>query len=973
MKKFHHVAYALLTGASTLVLASTASAQAAAGAENAETLQEVVVTGSRVIQNGDDSPTPVTVVSTEQLLQTTPRTVVEGLLTLPVFAGGRSPQTNPGNSSQNGSYRSLNLRNIGVTRTLVLFDSKRVMTTTPQGEVDADFVPSLLLQRVDVVTGGASAVYGSDAVSGVVNFVTDRGYNGMKVDGHYGISARNDGPEAQVGIAGGMDILGGRGHIEGSLEYFNSPGIFTKAGRTWGAQVITVNRANATSPYHLVYDTRLNSVSYGGYILPGNLAALGALGGGLRDMTFSANGVLTPFRHGTAVASGIESGGDGAYYERASLLQKDQHSIAFGRFDFDVSDNTHFYAEVTGMNKHNENNHQDNELRNWCLSTKNPYLSAAQQALFPASLASVGTAGTNGFCPANTFLFGKEFLQIGVLQPDAVVKAYSAQFALDGKFGDKYKWELFYVPSVGSQFTKNNNNIDNAKMAAASDAVLNSAGQIVCQASLSTDPVVAARFANCAPINMFGPTSESQAAINYVTAVTKFTATTKQHDVGGSITGAPFDSWAGPVNMAFSAEWHTTHYDVASNALAVAPDCTGIRFNCPYPTSPLAYVSNVLNNQPGAKQTVYEGAYEFDLPLLKDAAFAKGLNLNGAVRYANYNNSSVTLAGTTFSANTWKVGLDYHINDQFTIRATRSRDIRAPNLIELYNPRLINPAGVNDVHTGITGSAPFITDPNPNLVPEKADTYTAGIVLRPSFIPSFSVAIDYYQMRIGNAITTIQGQNVTIQTICENSGGTSPYCALIQRPLPFSDHSAANFVTAFYSQPQNAQSTYVRGADFEVNYAHSLLGGQFSVRGLMSYQPELATVQFVGAPRLNAAGAAGLPTERATVFLKYKRDNTSVDVQERWSAGTWWQSDRTLGFSEPSLPSVAYTALTISHDIPDYSTQIYLSINNLFDKQPTPYGNIGGASGVPGLFGGNIPGEDIIGRYFTLGFRYRSK
>jgi iron complex outermembrane receptor protein len=954
-------------------LPMTVNAQSTAGT-SAESLEEVVVTGSRVIQNGDDSPTPVTVVSTEQLLQTTPRTVVEGLLTLPVFAGGRSPQTNPGNSSQNGSYRSLNLRNIGVTRTLVLFDGKRVMTTTPQGEVDADFVPSLLLQRVDIVTGGASAVYGSDAVAGVVNFVTDRAYTGMKVDAHYGISSRNDGPEAQIGIAGGTELFGGRGHVEGSFEYYNSPGIFTKAGRAWGAQVITVNRANASSPYHLVYDTRLNSVSYGGYILPGNLAVLGPQGGGIRDMTFASNGVLTPFRHGTAVASGIESGGDGAYYERASLLQKDQHNIAFGRFDYDVSDNTRFYAEVTGMVKHNENNHQDNEVRNWCLSTTNPFLTAQQRALFPANLPSVGTAGTNGYCPANTFLFGKEFLQIGVLQPDSVVKAYTAQFALDGKLGDKYKWEVFYVPSLGSQDTKNNNNIDNAKMAAASDAVINPAnGQIVCQASLSADPAVAARFADCAPINMFGPTSESRAAINYVTAVTRFTATTKQHDVGGSLTGAPFDSWAGPVNMALSAEWHTTSFGVISNALAVPADCTGIRFNCPYPTAPLAYVSNVLNNQPGAKQTVYEGAYEFDLPVAKDLTFAKALNLNGAVRYANYKNSSVTLPSTTFTANTWKVGIDYHMNDQFAIRATRSRDIRAPNLIELYNPRLINPAGVNDVHTGITGSAPFITDPNPNLVPEKADTYTAGIVLRPNFLPNFSVAVDYYQMRIGNAISIIQGQNVTIQTICENSGGTSPYCALIQRPLPFSDHSAANFVTAFYSQPQNAQSTYTRGVDFELNFAHSLLGGQFSARGLMSYQPELATVQFAGAPRLNAAGAAGLPTSRVTLFLKYQRGNNSVDVQERWSAGTWWQSDRTLVFSEPSLPSVAYTALTLSHDIPSYNTQVYFSINNLFDKQPTPYGNIGGASGVPGLFGGNIPGEDIIGRFFTLGLRYRSK
>jgi outer membrane receptor protein involved in Fe transport len=947
-------------------------------------LTEIVVTGSRVITNGDNSPTPVTIVSTEQLMTTTPRTVVEGLLTLPVFSGGRSPETNPGNSSQNGSYRSLDLRNMGVTRTLVMFDGKRVMSTTPQGEVDADFVPSMLLQRVDVVTGGASAVYGSDAVTGVVNFITDRHFNGVKVDAHYGISARNDGPESQVGLAGGTDLFGGRGHIEGSFEYFNSPGIFSKAGRPWGAEVITVNRASSSSPYHLVYDTRLNNRSFGGYILPGNNAAFS----GLRDMTFTAdqNG-LTPFRHGTPVANGVESGGDGGYYNEASLLQKDNQQILFGRFDYDVSDTLHFYTELTGMNKHNENNHQNNEVLNWCISTSNPYflnaLTPAQRALVPANLPAVGKVGSNGYCPANTFLFGKIFNTIGVLQPDATVKAYSMQFDLAGDLGTNYKWELFYVPTFGSQRTRNNNNIDNFKMAAASDAVTNSDGQIVCQVSTTA---FASLYPGCVPINLFGPTSETQDMINYVTTVTTFTATTKMHDLGANLTGAPISTWAGPVNMALSAEWHTTHYDVESNASdnqAVGVQaCTVLRFNCPYPTSPLRYVSNVLANRPTVSQTVAEGSYEFDLPLAKDAGLlANALNLNGAARYARYSNSAYDFTTSSnvspsFTATTWKLGLDWHmIDDQVTIRATRSRDIRAPNLIELFNPRLINPAGVNDVHTGITASAPFITDPNPNLVPEVSNTWTAGIVLRPEFIPNFSLAVDWYQLRIANAITTIQGQSVTIQNICEASNGTSPYCALIQRPLPFSDRSAANFVTAFYSKPLNAQMQYTRGIDFEANYTTALFGGKFSTRALVSYQPSLSIRQIPEAAPLEASGTAAgapgvtqaLPTTRAVLFLKYKLGSNAIDVQERWWSGLWWQSDRTLAFSEPEMPPVYYTALTLTHDFDDKGTSVYFSINNLFDRQPTAYGNIGGSSGVPGLFGGYVPGEDLLGRYYTLG------
>ena len=990
--KYRQFSIGIVAGAGVMALAGVASGQNAGSSE--EQLEEVVVTGSRVIQNGDNSPTPVTVVSTEQLLTTTPRTVVEGLLQLPVFAGGRSPQTNPGNSSQNGSYRSLNLRNIGVTRTLVLFDGKRVMTTTPQGEVDADFVPSMLLQRVDIVTGGASAVYGSDAISGVVNFVTDRGYNGLKVNSHYGLSARNDAPEFELGVAGGTDLFGGRGHLEGSIESFTSPGIFTKTGRDWGRSVITVNRLNGTSPYHLVYDTRLVSTSFGGYILLGNPAS-----NPFRDQTFSSNGVLTPFRHGvlqsgTAANPSVESGGDGGYYNMASMLQKDVHRLAFGRFDFDVTDDTHFYAELTAMDKHNENNHQNNEVRNWCIDKGNAYLPAnVRTTLAAINLPQISTPGSNGYCPANSFLFGKMFNQIGVLQPDARIRNVSLQLALEGKFANGFRWEAFYVPTTGTQNTRNNNNIDNLKMAAASDAVTNSSGQIVCQVSTTA---FASLYPGCVPMNPFGPTSETQAMIDYVTTVTEFKATTKQHDVGGQITGAPFSSWAGPVNMAVSAEWRNLRYNVDSNAndntIIGTQACTVLRYNCPYPTATLRYVSNVLANRPLVTQTVTEAAYEFDLPLLADGGYlAKSLNLNGAARYASYTNQAFNFATNSnvspkFNAQTWKLGLDWHLlDDQLTVRATRSRDIRAPNLIELFNPRLINPAGVKDELTGITASAPFITDPNPNLVPEKADTWTAGIVLHPHFLQNFSLAVDWYQLRIGNAITTLQGQNTTLQILCNQSGGALPYCSLIERPFPLVPGTApnttsANFVTAFYSKPLNAQVTYTRGIDFEANYTHGLFGGQLAARALVSYQPDMSQKQIPELPRFNAAGTAnglgggvnGQQATRASLLLKYKHGDASIDIAEKWASGVWWNPDFSLIYSEPSIPSKAYTAMTLSYDSQPLNTQFYFSINNVFDEQPTPYGGIGGASGVPGLFGGYIPGEDLLGRYFTLGLRYRS-
>ena len=928
------LAVGLLAGVSASIMAGAAYAQAAADEAKGEALEEVVVTGSRVIQNGNNMPTPVTIVTTEQISQTNPSTVIDGLQSLPVFAGGRTTTSQPGNSSQNNGAHVLNLRNVGNTRTLVLFDGRRVPPTSPIGEVNVDIIPSMLLQRVDVVTGGASAVYGSDAVAGVVNFITDRNFNGFKADAHYGISELQDGKEIRIGVAGGMKLMDGRAHIEGSYEYYDNEGIFNKLNRGWGAKVWSAQGAGtAANPFHFVRDTRLSSTSFLGVIRSGPLA----------DKVFRLNGVLSPFQHGLPTGgNGVESGGDGAYYYQASLQASLTTHQGFGRFDYDISDDVHAYVEVTGYKSHNLNNHQTNEFRNITLSAQNAFL-------LPEYQAAMAAAGVT------QFTFSKMMMQAPPLQPESHTDGYLANAGLNGDFKG-WKWDLSYVNSRNEQKTRNNANIDLQKAYAALDAVRDSAGNVVCRVSI-TNPGL---YPGCVPLNLFGPTSESADALKYILAVTKFDAITKMDNFGGSIAGALFNAPAGPVQVALSGEYRKTTFDLTSNAQPTArANCTGLRFNCNANT--LLYISNILADAHDQSQSVYEGAVEADVPVLKDLPFAESLNINGAARYTHYDTSG--------SVETWKLGLDWHVNDQFAIRATRSRDIRAPNLNELFAPVLVNPAGVTDVHTGIVGQAPFITSSNPDLKPEVARTYTAGIVYRPDWLPRFSIAIDWYNIKIGNAITTIQGQSVTIQNICEASGGTSPFCDLIQRPLPFSNRTAANFVTAFLSRPENAQTVKTNGFDVEVNYSAEVGPGNLSLRGLMTYQPHFKTIQFPGAPVLDASDVPPLAKTRITVFAKYTWNDFSLDIQERYRSGYQFNTDRTLIYSEDRLAPAAYTNLTVSwkHE----GKEAYLAIQNLFDKQPHPFGNVGGASGVPGLFGGYPQGDDIIGRYFTIGFRLR--
>jgi outer membrane receptor protein involved in Fe transport len=937
------IAVGLLASVSVLAFASVAGAQTAAAAPSEE-LEGIVVTGSRIIQNGNNMPTPVTVVSTDQLLQTTPSTVIQALTQLPVFSGGRSPITQPGNSSQNNAFRTLNLRNLNANRTLVLFDGQRVPPTSPNGEVNADFVPSMLLKRVDVVTGGASAVYGSDAVAGVVNFITDRGFNGLKFNAQFGVSELNDGEEYKFGIAGGTDLFGGRGHIMGSYEYFNSPGIFNKLKRQWGANVWSMQGAGtAANPFRLVKNTRLNATSFQGNFT--NVAGNGPL----RDMVFRSNGVLSPFSHGTPTgSSAVESGGDGGYFYNASMQSLYQSDLAYGRFDFDVSDKVRFYAQATGMLSHNKNNHETNEIRNLRISPTNAFLAPQyQQAATAAGI--------------TTLTFSKMMTQAPAKQPDTYTRGYMAAFGFEGEVFDDWRWDVKYLNSQNQQRTRNNANPNNGKLFAAMDAVRAPNGTIVCNVTL-THPSL---YPGCVPINFFGTTSESFEAIDYVLDVTHYVANTKMDTLAASFAGSPASTWAGEIGVAVSAEWRKLTYELKSDAQPLPLDCTGLRFNCTQGTT-LRFQSNVLANRSEVSQSVKEVAGEVSVPLLKDVAFANSFLINGAVRYTDYDTSG--------TVTTWKLGADWDVNDWIKIRATRSLDIRAPSINELFAPRLINPAGVTDVHTGIVGQAPFITDPNPDLVPEEAKTWTAGIVLRPTFIPRFSLSFDWYKISIANAITNIQGQNPTIQNICEASNGTSPFCDLIQRPLPFSNRTPANFVTAFFSKPQNAQTQKTNGFDIEANWSTPVLegtmfDGNLALRGLLTHQPDLKSIQFPGAPVLDSGGVQNLSKTRITAFAKYTRGDFTFDVQQRWNEGVWYNSDPALVYAEK--PTKDYFVTNVTFGYKRNQVDYYLSIQNLFDRQPTPFGNVGGASGVPGLFGGFIPGEEVVGRYYTVGLRLR--
>ncbi|MCS0631165.1 TonB-dependent receptor [Telluria mixta] len=930
-----------LVGTGTLLIGSCAHAQSEQQ-PSAQAISEVVVTGSRV-SPGSQSPTPLTAVNADDLLTVKPGSISDAINELPIFAGSRGQNGNPGNGTTNNSGNLQNLRGLGYARTLVLWDGHRLPATTQDQLVDTDMIPQMLLKRVDIVTGGASAVYGSDAVAGVINFVTDTHFTGVKTQVQGGVSTYGDDKTSDIGIAGGKDLFNGKGHVIASYQYRDDPGVPYRTDRPWGTHQWTVQGAGtAANPYRLADNTRIATSSFGGLVR----------GGPLGGLDFTQNGVLTPFVHGAPTGNAnYESGGGGAYYNGSIRGSMRSHQ-AFARLDYDVSDSVHGYVEGSLTDNRTQNFGAYNALLNGVtLSATNPYLAQNYQNQLAAANAA-------------TFNVARVFADAPRINTAGKSDQYFLNGGLNGELANGAKWNIAGTHARARLDTRNDNNWNNQRLAAALDAVVNPAtGQVVCRASLTSSA-----YANCVPLNILGPTAPSQAALGYITQATSFAVTNTLDEIEGTISGAPFSTWAGPVDAALTGQWRKQTYAVATDALPTdKADCSGISFNCT--SSTFLYLDPTIAARSKVSQTVKEIAGESDIPLLKNAGFARNLNLNLAARFTDYDTSG--------RAWTYKAGVDWDVSRELKLRSSYSRDIRAPNLNDLFQPATSNAGSFTDLLTGLSPRVPVTVGGNPDLKPEVGKTFAAGIVIKPAFLPGFNASLDYFNIKVIDAITNIQGTNPSVQATCYASGGTSPYCALQTRPLGFANTSAANAVTSFINTVINIGSMKTRGFDFEANYRTKLLGNPLGLRLLTTYQPSivyetpgLQTID-VGGVGFSSNALQASARVRGTFFVDYKVGDFSVNASERWRSRLAFTGDPTQIVSSPDAPAIAYTNLNLGWNFSagaGRKAQLFFNVQNLFNRQPPPIAFLGG-NGAVGTFGGFAQGDDPVGRYFTVGLR----
>ena len=912
-------------------------------AEPAADAGDIVVTGSRVQATpGYTSPTPVTSLNAESLANRAPSNIPDALNRLPQFQNSLSNNQSRAFSTADsrtpqGNY--LNLRALGVNRTLVLLDGVRLPPTDASGGVDLNTLPQMLVQRVDVVTGGASAAYGSDAVAGVVNLILDKKFVGVKAIAQAGISSRKDDGSQRVGIALGKAFLDDKLHVLFSAEHYEIDG-FPNGARPYGLRHCSaVGTGTAANPLTTLCNLTINNQTFGGQITSGPL----------RNFTFQNDGTVVPIQRGTPTANATNDIGGGGAYQPADVTLDSalKTSQGFARFSYEFSPKLTFHAQGSLARSISNYNSAGISLTGSQVTIFN-----GNAYLRPEVNAALGTT------PSFT---------LGTLRRD--LPSNASQFrntsvniitGFDGVFGSNFRWDVNYVYGRTQQDVQSDE-IKYPNLYAALDAVRDPSGNIVCRVGL-TNPGL---YPGCVPINLFGEGNVSPAALAYVRQRSMNQLVNKLTVYSANLRGNLFSTWAGPVAVAVGGEYRRQSLVQTSNAdPAIPTNITGLR-GAPATTLLFARFNGGVTN---GSLDVKEGYAEAVVPLARDLSFAKALDLNGAVRVTDYSTSG--------TVTTWKAGISYRPIQDILFRGTVSRDIAAPTLFQLFSGARATLSAVNsfDTHTGATGSYIQRTVGNASLVPEIAKTYTVGVVFQPRFLSGFALSVDAYSIDIRNAIATLT--DLQVNAICEASNGTAPACALITRPLPFADRTAANFPTQIAVSPLNLSKFKRTGIDFEASYRTSLgsLGDSLTLRGFAAYNPKyerqvssiLPVEQLAGGTIMPLPNETGLPKLSGSIEATYVKGPLTIDVLERFTG-----SYRLTGIvyaGNINEPNIGYTDLTVRYSVGKHY-EMFVNVQNLFDKQPPLIADQNASIGLG--YPTTKANYDVIGTYGTVGVRLK--
>ncbi len=956
--------------------ASQVPADAAQPADDAAQGEEIVVTGSRIARPEIDSPTPVTSFSAAAIEQSGRVNVTDFLVQSPALLGSSTSAQQSGSTSAFGgtAINLLNLRNLGTARTLVLIDGRRHVAGLPgSASVDVNTIPAELIERVDITTGGASAIYGADGVSGVVNFVLKRNFQGVAARGQVGISEFGDAGNRYAALTAGTNFASDRGNIVLSYEFRDDDRVnsFARVNPGDPRRTSSFVRNPADFPDDPgVFDQ----------ILLNDLRYADSSRGGAVDVDLDGipdfNGDGRVFDRGRLLpGSGLAQGGDSTPlggYQGDLQPQSRLHNVNL-LANFEVSPALRVYAQGKYTNTQSFSVAQPSFDFFTFLAPDNPFL-----------LERFGAAAPDGA------LVSRDNFDFGIRGERSKRETYRSVIGAAGRINDHASYDLSYVYGrTDSRFLSTNYRIADRYFAAL-DAVRNPAnGQIVCRSTLdpggNIDPnnfdAPATTFtpganSGCVPLNVLGDGSPSQAALDFINADLVQSYRVQQHVVNGAITGdfgQLFTLPGGPVDFAIGGEYRKEISAFVSDPLAQE--------------GALADLAQILPER--GSFDVKEGFAELRAPLLRDMRFAKVLELSAAIRLSDYS----TVGGTT----TWQVSGIYAPVADIRIRGGYSEAVRAPNITELFSPTngafsfirdpcdpqflpegsatraancvaQLTAAGLNagqiaafnpQNDPAATASLPGRAGGNRDLREETAKTWTAGVVLQPSFLPGFQFTADWYNIELENAINTPSAQ--TLAELCVDQPTLdNVYCANIERS------GTTGYITDYLVAPQNVAAFRTRGLDVTANYRIDTRdAGIFNLRLVGNYLDRLDFVPTPGADREDELRSAAYPAPQysGTFDLTWTLDKVSLNYGLNYfSALRRFTPDQLR--AQPDIADPAYLSYREKweHDLQasfaiDGGHTFYVGVNNLLGRQ----GDVGSIS-TPYSF---------VGRYFYAGARVR--
>lgn len=858
--------------------------------------------------------------------------VAEFVMTLPSVQGSSTASSSSGAlSSGEAGIAALNLRALGAGRTLVLFDGQRSVVSSSSGLVDTNTFPQSLVERVEVVTGGASSAYGSDAVSGVVNFILDKDYTGLKADLEYGQRWDGGGDANKVTITGGMPFADDDGHVLFSLERVDQDGIHYKAPN-WaqrGHFAMPNPDTTAGAPTFI----RGNGIGISAYT-PGGLIVSGPLQG----TYFGEGGAVSELNYG-AVAGQWMQGGDWEYTNSGmvgtnSLLADDERESAFGRVSYQLTPSLEVFGQASYAGYRGYSHYINPTSRNVTIYADNAYLpDEIAQAMADEGLDSFLMSTSNGDMPAS-----------GSRNKRHTVRFVTGAEGFFDLFGKSVDWDFYYQYGKSKTDEHQTPTFHFERLSMATDAVVDpDTGSIVCRSTL-TDP-----DNGCVPLNRFGTEVSNQDGLDYVLGRPRRKQEFQQDVAALTFNPDDFEGWAGPISVAFGVEWRKEKINGHVN---------------PEYASGWKYGNYTVTK---GDYHVTEGFIETVVPVFK------GLDFNGAVRITDYSTSG--------DETTWKAGATYTPIEDITLRVTQSRDIRAANLGELY---ATGTARTNAV--AINGeSVPFIQalQGNASVAPEKADTFGAGIVLQPRFAPGLALSADYYDIKIDGVISFVAAQDVADYCLINN---VQSYCDQMNYV-----NGQLSTIDLYYD---NLDSKTARGIDYEVSYVFfpgdiiSGIPGQLALRAMATNYLENITDN--GVTAIDLAGAndvfnytpdwvyrmTATYTHADWTFnltLRGLSDGVISNALYECSSDCPTQTAPNYTINDNSVDDGLFTDLYLSKimNFRDVESEFFVSVKNVFDEDPALISNpfYQGWENTPAYFPTNRTLYDTLGRTFRLGVR----